>query len=159
MRYHEICTEARAYNPQEDHTIWIDPQGRVHSLHREDGTHFSWIAEHFQELFPDMPPINVENPTDEESALVFGLPIDRGWVRLQNHYSSFNLHGTPEAIRRHFLAWYPTIAKIAQQDGEASGFIDYMKGDDITGRDAFRLPRDRHKLLDWVAGKRETISD
>lgn len=73
------------------HTFWIDENGKVINIPTGGPTHYSWIAQHFNELFPD---------EEFSDAAIFDTPTRRGWVHVRNHFSTVSISGKPEAIRR-----------------------------------------------------------
>ena len=80
------------------HTIWIRPDGSVVDIPTGGPTHYSWVAQNWNTLFPG-------EPFDDH--VVFDLPIERGWVRVRNHYGTLDVDCTRQAmtpaVRRRLL--------------------------------------------------------
>lgn len=130
------------------HTMWLTPKGKFIDLNTM--THFDWIAENFNELFPEY----IDEAYDESGEIkpeyVFETPIEEGWIHIRNHSfdrtPDISMQGTKRAFRKHGDDLYEMIMDIWENSGSDSVFVILNYGADPTGRDTFELPDDIEDL-------------
>ena len=165
MRHQELFEQKTKFDPFDDHTLWISPEGKVWSLsdqsiqsipehEREDWvrdydinslsqpavTHGTWMAYNWEKLFGEEFNQYRHNAYDD--------PEEWGWVRIRNHGWEFNIQSKHSAAQNVFNVWWPVVVAKMKENPDFMVYIDHIENSKRNSL-AFDLPEDKAKLMNW----------